>query len=90
MSDTQHKQINFSDPGIYHIRVQGNVRQELWDYFEGETGQIKKDESGQVITTLKIQVHDQAELSGLINLLYDWRLVLLSVKMDGLLDEAES
>jgi len=75
---------HFINPGIYHIQVQGKVSQELWDYFEGETGLISCDADGQVTTDLKVRVRDQAELIGLINMLYNWRLDLLSVKMEGL------
>jgi len=75
--------IKFSNPGIYHIQVLGNVSDEIWDNFEGETEQVKEDDKGQVTTLLKIYVRDQAELSGLIHMLYDWQLVLLSVKMEG-------
>ncbi|NJN26354.1 MAG: hypothetical protein HC819_10425 [Cyclobacteriaceae bacterium] len=84
MAHTLNTEIKFSNPGIYHIRVQGHVRQELWAYFEGEVDNIIKDDSGKEKTTLKVHVRDQAELAGLINMLYDWRLVLLSVKMEGL------
>ena len=82
MSQTLDKEIKFSQPGNYHIQVLGSVPPELWDYFEGETDQVSADENGNVTTTLKMHVRDQAELTGLINLLYNWRLILLSVKMD--------
>ncbi len=82
MSQTLDKEIKFSQPGNYHIQVLGSVPPALWDYFEGETDQVSTDENGNVTTTLKMHVRDQAELTGLINMLYDWRLVLISVKMD--------
>ena len=82
MSQTLDKEIRFSQPGNYHIQVLGSVPPMLWDYFEGETDQVSEDENGTVTTTLKMHVRDQAELTGLINMLYDWRLVLLFVKMD--------
>ena len=82
MAHTLDKEIKFSEPGNYHIQVLGSVPAELWDYFEGETDQVSEDQNGKVTTTLKMHVRDQAELTGLINMLYNWRLVLLSVKMD--------
>ena len=82
MAHTLTKEIKFSQPGNYHIQVLGSVAPELWDYFEGETDQVFEDQNGKVTTTLKMYVRDQAELAGIINMLYNWRLVLLSVKMD--------
>ena len=82
MSHTLDKEIKFSEPGNYHIQVLGSVPPMLWDHFEGETDQVSADERGNVTTTLKMKVRDQAELTGLINMLYNLRLVLLSVKMD--------
>lgn len=90
MAHTIYSEIKFSNPGIYHIQVQGHIRQELWDFFDGEVDQIIKDDNRQDTTTLKVQVRDQAELTGIINMLYDWRLVLLSIKMDGLPEDTGS
>ena len=88
MANTLDKEIKFSQPGIYHIQVLGIVPKEFWDYFEGETYQVSADINGKVMTSLKIPVRDQTELSGLINMLYDWRLILLSIKMDGYTGES--
>ena len=77
------KPITFYDPGIYEIKVLGNVSPKLFEYFIGEIGQVKEDTGGQHTTTLIIHIRDQAELIGLINMLYNWRLDLLSVKMKG-------
>ncbi len=81
MPATVRQDVKFSHPGIYSIKVLGGVKSELWDYFEGETKEVLSDESGTVITTLTLKVKDQAELSGILQVLYRWRLVLLSVKM---------
>ncbi len=81
MSDNSPGEIRFSGSGIYHIKVLGEVSREIWDYFNGEIDQIKK-KNGQVITSLKIHVHDQAELAGIIKMLYDWQRVLLLVKRE--------
>ena len=76
--------IQFSNPVIYQIQVLGKVHQGIWDYFEGKIDHIEEDENGQVTTSLSVHVRDQTELSGLINLLYDRRHVLLLVKMSRL------
>lgn len=82
MSNYSPSEIKFSGPGIYHIKVIGEVSDEIWDYFTGETKQVRNID-GQMITSLKIHVRDQSELAGLIKLLYDWRVVLVLVKMEG-------
>ena len=82
MSDNSPSEIKFSGPGIYHIKVMGEVSHEIWDYFNGETEQIK-NLNGQVITSLKIHVRDQTELAGLIKMLYDWHVILVLIKMEG-------
>lgn len=82
MADILLNTSHFINPGLYRIQVQGKVRQELWDYFEGETALISCDLDGQVTTDLKIRVRDQAELIGLINMLYNWQHDLLSVHLE--------
>ena len=89
MKDKSLSDIKFSGPGTYHIRVMGEVDHEIWDYFSGEMEQ-KKDQKGQLTTSLKIHVQDQAELSGLIKLLYEWQLVLLLVKREMQDEEIEA
>ncbi len=78
--------IEFFQTGLYHIKVLGNVRPELWDYFDGETHEVITDPPGQVTTSMILHVRDQAELTGLLTMLYNWGLVLLSVKKDGFED----
>ena len=87
MSQTLNPEIKFSNPGIYHIQVLGNVREELWDYFEAEIDLVSGEKNEQVSTSFKIHVRDQAELTGLLNMLYEWRYVLLAVKIEGHIED---
>ena len=89
MKDQNPSKIKFSGPGIYHIEVMGDVSHEIWDYFDGETEQIKED-NGEVITYLKAHVRDQSELAGIIKLIYDWQLVLLLVRRERQDEEIEA
>ncbi len=89
MNDKMMNEINISSPGIYQIQVLGEVCREIWEHFEGETEQIKKDKNGQLISFIKVHVHDQAELSGIIKLLYDWNHVLIKVRREGENQELE-
>lgn len=88
MTTALNKEFKFSHPGTYHIQVAGSVSPALWNYFEGEVEQVSQDKRGNVKTSLLIRVRDQAELTGLINLLYNYQLILLSVKVDGLNDDS--
>ncbi len=81
MSDTFHKKIKFSEPGTYRLEVQGKVHPEVWNHFEGKTYGETMDSEGHITTTLNLHVRDQAELSGFINMIHDWRLVLLSIRL---------
>ncbi len=54
MSHTRHPEIKVSNPGIYHIQVLGNVREELWDYFEGEIDLVSGEKNEQVTTSLRL------------------------------------
>lgn len=84
MSDKIANEITFSKPGVYHIQVLGEICGDLRENFEIETEQVIVDKNGKIVTTLKIQVRDQAELSGLINTLYNRKLILLSIKIEGM------
>jgi hypothetical protein len=73
----------FDKPGIYHIRVKGNLDQRWSDWFDGfgitpQTG----DE-----TLLAGPVADQAALHGLLNKIRDLGLPLLLVKREEQPDE---
>lgn len=81
MCDVPQNDILFSTPGDYRIEVLGKVDPDIWDYFEGGIDEVKEDKNGRVTTSIRVHVLDQAELSGIINLLYDERLVLLCVKI---------
>ena len=85
-----HPELKFYNPGIYHIQVLGNVRQELLDYFEGEIEPVSGEKNEKVTTSFKIHVRDQAELTGLLNMLYEWRYVLLAVKIEGHIEDTGS
>ncbi len=84
MTEIPQQNMPFSNPGHYRIEVLGKVNEGFWDYFEGVTNEVKEDKYGRVTATLSVHVRDQAELSGLINMLHDWRLVLLSIRVDDL------
>ena len=75
------KKYPFDKSGNYRIRVQG-VLDETWSDRMGglriTAGSFKDQEKP--VTELVGQVRDQAELSGVLNTLYEMHLTLLSVE----------
>lgn len=77
------KFVNPNCSGIYFILVSGNVSNELTEYFDGiAINKLANAEKGVVESELILEAHDQAELIGLINMLYNWRHVLLNIRLD--------
>jgi hypothetical protein len=61
----------------------------MLDHFEGVVDSVEDIGEGKVSTSIIVNVRDQAQLCGIINILYDHRLVLISVIWDHLLLERE-
>ena len=75
------KSFPFNRSGKYRIRVLGSL-DESWSERLGGfciTAVSIKDQEGPV-TELVGNMRDQAELSGVLETLYDWHLMLLSVE----------
>lgn len=87
MSDVSvGKHLKIYMPATYHIEVEGEIRKSRFDRFGAMriTTQTRKDNS--IVSLLVGRVRDQAELSGVLNSLYDNHLPILSVKI---LDDEE-
>jgi hypothetical protein len=67
----------------------GNLCGDILDHFEGVVDNVEDIGEGKVSTSIIVNVRDQAQLCGIINILYDHRLVLISVIWDRLLLERE-
>ena len=74
------KSFTFDRPGKYRIRVQGFLHESLSERLGGLhiTTRSLKDQGP--VTVLVGQVRDQAELTGVLNALYQRHLTLLSVE----------
>jgi hypothetical protein len=83
MSDaTNRKHLKIWKPATYRIEVDGYVDASWSDCLGGmriTTTSKREDES--VVTTLVGRVRDQAELSGVLNSLYEMHLAILSVEL---------
>ena len=72
--------IHFSTPGNYRIEVRGHL-QPGWSNRFGSLQVITPLQKPDVaITSLQGIVHDQAELAGILNTLYELHMPLLSVQ----------
>jgi hypothetical protein len=67
-------------PRLYRIRVQGRLRPDRYDWFEGMTIVSPPPAGHSAITTLSGRLVDQAALMGVLNSLYNLRLTVLSVE----------
>ncbi len=79
MSTTSRKQLPYDTPATYQIVVQGQIDQSLADYLEGMICQVMAEADAQV-TTLEGELHDQADLLGVLNTLYEQHLTVILVK----------
>lgn len=74
------KSIQFDQPAVYKIIVQGRIDQS-WSYrLEGMAIQEGKLDKKNSITTLEGELTDQAALAGVLNTLYELQMVVLSVE----------
>lgn len=82
MPNKVQKEIRVPELNRYRIEVLGTVRPEVLDHFDCEIDRITEDKTGEIVTSLLVHVRDQAELTGVINLLNNWRLLIVSVNRE--------
>lgn len=70
----------FHEPGVYRICARGVLSDNWLGYVQGMTIAVDKDEESEPVTTLTGELVDQAALLGVLNVLYDLRLKVLSVE----------
>jgi hypothetical protein len=67
-------------PAIYKIKVQGYLDESRSSFLGGMSITTASQEDQGVVTTLVGRLRDQAELSGVLNTLYELHLPILSVE----------
>jgi len=78
------KSFSFDKPGNYRIRVRGTLDESWSERLGGLFITINQKDDHTTETTLVGLMRDQAELSGVLNTLYELHLPLLSVEyLDG-------
>jgi hypothetical protein len=70
----------FSAPGYYRIEVQGRLSQDWFDRFGAMQVEVQSPQEDVDVTVLQGPVSDQAQLSGILNTLYELHLPLLAVE----------
>ena len=80
MSIQSKNPIPFDIPARYRITVQGRIDSTMSDLLGGMTISPDTMEAGHTVTTLSGELVDQAALAGVLNMLYELHLTLLSVK----------
>jgi hypothetical protein len=73
---------SFTAPGYYRIEVQGGLRAG-WSGRFGSMQVLPASGANQGISVLQGCVSDQAELSGILNTLYELHMPLISVQYLG-------
>ena len=68
-------------PATYRIRAQGELNESKSSFLAGMSITTSSQEDGGVVATLVGRIKDQAELSGVLNTLYEMHLPLLSVEI---------
>ena len=87
MADSNHRDhVKFEGPASYHIVVRGFLDEGMSDRLGGM--RITSEDRGgeKPVATLVGRLLDQAQLSGVLNALYEMHLPILSVEI---LDEEE-
>ena len=75
------KRIKLWTPVTYRIDVEGHLAESRSDYLAGMRITVRKRLDQTTMTTLVGRLKDQAELSGVLNSLYDLRLSILKVEV---------
>ena len=70
-------------PVFYRICVRGRITASRWDCLEDMATTTTSAPDGAVVTTLEGVLPDQAAAVGIINILHDLRLAILSVECLG-------
>jgi hypothetical protein len=84
MSDsTNGKHLKIWKPANYRIEVEGALDKSWSDRLGGMRITTREREDKSTVTTLAGRMRDQAELSGVLNSLYELHLVILSVGLVG-------
>jgi hypothetical protein len=84
MSAASHEGTAFDSPGRYVIFVRGEVPARWSERMDDVTAHPLRGRGDPEITVLECEFVDQAALTGVLNMLYELHLTLLSVQCLGI------
>jgi hypothetical protein len=79
--NSNEKRIKLWTPATYRIEVEGHLDASLSDRLAGMKITSRERADQTTVSTLLGRIRDQAELSGVLNSLYDLHLSILKVEM---------
>ncbi len=80
MGITKHPDIDFSGPAFYRIVAQGKLSNDWSDRLAGMEVTIISRGAGATHTELRGPIRDQAELSGVLETLYELHLSIVKIE----------
>jgi hypothetical protein len=72
--------VTFDGPARYQILVKGSIPAKWSDRMDGMSIRQAAANNGEPVTTLEGELADQAALTGVINMLYELHLPIISVR----------
>ena len=79
--NSNDKRIKLWTPATYRIEVDGHLDASLTDRLAGMQITSRERADQTTVSTLLVRIRDQAELSGVLNSLYDLHLSILKVEV---------
>jgi len=81
MATKIESEFSFQKPAIYKIKVEGVLKENWIEKFQGLKISTERSLNGKPISVLAGKINDQSALSGLLTMLYDYNMTILSVNM---------
>jgi len=72
---------SFQKPAVYKILVKGKIDRAWSERFLGLQVNVEDQQDGNIVTSLVGQINDQSALSGILNMLFDMHMTVLSVNI---------
>ena len=79
--EKERKRFRLETPGTYRIQVEGLLEEKWSDRLGGMGVATAKKEGQRTVTTLVGRLRDQAELTGVLNNLYEMHMPILTVEL---------
>ena len=81
MTTKIESEFSFQKPAIYKIKVEGVLKENWSEKFQGLKISIERSLSGKPVSVLTGKINDQSALAGLLDTLYNFNMTILSVNM---------